>query len=137
MTAPPDSQAALDRALRGVHRSVLVTLAVCAGVIAASAEPVPAAGAADVPRGFAHAATALAAVAILTRRRRAAGANPRGHVALSLASLLSACGVGIVGVAAALAGTPRTTALVYALAGAIFALRPPQPIAARPPAERA
>jgi hypothetical protein len=137
MTAPPASQAALNRALRSVHRSVLATLAVCAVVIAVSAEPAAAAGAAGIPRGFAYGATALAAVAILTRRRRAAVANPRAHVGLSLASLLSACGVGVVGVAAALAGTPRTTALVYVLAGAIFALRPPQPIAARPPAERA
>ena len=131
MTARPDSQAALNRALRGVHRSVLATLAVCAGVIAVTAE----ATTAGIARGYAYAATALAAVAILTRPRRAAVANPRSHVAFSLASLLSAGGVGLVGVAAALAGTPRTTALLYVLAGAIFALRPPQPIAARPPAE--
>jgi peptidoglycan/LPS O-acetylase OafA/YrhL len=136
MTAPPASELALNRALRRVHRSVLVTLAVCAAVIAVSSEPEAPASSANSSRGFTYTAIALGVTAIVTRRRQAASAaNPRAHVALSVASLLSACGVGITGVAAGAAGEARTTALAFVLAGAIFALRPPTPIAMRPPAE--
>ena len=51
---------------------------------------------------------------------------------MSLMSLLFAGGVGLVGVAAAAAGTPRKGALIYVLAGAIFVLRPPPPVQAPP-----
>jgi hypothetical protein len=137
MTARAATARALNRTLRGVHRGVLVALAVCAGAIAVSAEPETTGISAGAERGFTYAAVGLAVASILTRPRRptASIANPRAHVALSLVSLLCAGGLGIVGVAFALAGGPRTTALVYALAGAIFSLRPPKPIADRPPAD--
>lgn len=136
MTALPESELALNRALLRVRRSVLVTLAVCAVVIAASAEPDSPTISESAQRTFTYVALALAVASILTRRRPAAAvANPRVYVVLSLASLLCACGLGIAGVAFALAGGPRTGALVYALVGAIFSLRPPKPIASRPPAD--
>ena len=115
---------------------MLAALAVCAGVIALSAEPETSPISEGTERSYTYVAIALAVASILTRRRPTAPiANPRTHVILSLASLLCAGGLGIAGVAFALAGGPRTTALVYALAGAIFALRPPKPIASRPPAD--
>ncbi len=136
MTAPLASELALNRALRRVHRSALATLAVCAGVIALSAGPETPTISEGARRGFTYVAIALAVVSILTRRRPTAPiASPRAHVILSLASLLCACGLGIAGVAFAAAGGPRTAALVYALAGVIFALRPPKPVASRPPAD--
>jgi hypothetical protein len=136
MTAPPASERALNRALRGVHRSVLVTLAVCAGVIALSAEPETPPISEGEGRSFTYVAIALAVASILTRRRSTAPiASPRAHVILSLTSLLCACGLGIVGVAFAVAGGPRTAALVYPLAGVLFSLRPPKPIASQPPVD--
>ena len=136
MTALPASELALNRALLRVHRSVLTTLAVCAGVIALSAEPETPTISEDTRRCFTYTAIALAVASILTRRRPTAPiGSPRTHVILSLASLLCACGLGIAGVAFAVAGGARTAALVYALAGAIFSLRPPKPIASRPPAD--
>jgi hypothetical protein len=138
MTTVPDSQLAHNRALRSVHRSVLATLAVCAVAIALAEPPETPAGAASIPRGTTYVAVALAVASIATRRRQATpGTDARTYVGLSLASLLCAGGVGIVGVAVALAGGPRTQALAFVLAGAVFALRPPAPLALRPPADRA
>lgn len=138
MTGPPDSQITLNRALRRVHRSVLLTLAVGAVVAFLSAKPGDGTLSAGAERSFTVAAVACAVASILTRRRRVAGGpvRIRSHVTLGLASLLFAGGVGLVGVALALAGGARATALVYLLAGAIFALRPPAPVAVRPSEER-
>jgi len=123
MTAPPTNPDALNQALRRVHRGVLATLAVCAVVVWLTT----AADAIEVtPRGYVWAAVALGAVAILVRPFRTLPlGNPKLAVARILLSLLCAAGVGLVGVASAAAGGPRTTALGYALAGAIFALRAP------------
>lgn len=123
MTAPPTNPDALNQALRRVHRGVLAALAVCAVVVWLTT----AADAIEVtPRGYVWAAVALGAVAILVRPFRTAPlGNPKLVVARIVLSLLSAAGVGLVGVASAAAGGPRTTALGYALAGAIFALRAP------------
>jgi peptidoglycan/LPS O-acetylase OafA/YrhL len=139
MTDPPASQIApndLNLALRRVQRSVLATLAVCAGVIAFSGESRASADATALSPRFTYTAIAFGLLSIVTRRRPGRPlASPRTHVALSLVSLLAAGGVGIVGVAAALSGEPRATALLCVLAGAIFALRSPAPLAIRPPAE--
>jgi hypothetical protein len=136
MTASPAPELALNRALRSVHRAVLATLTVCAGVIALATEPGSPPISEGAERSFTLGAVALATASIVTRRRPTAPiAHPRNHVILSLASLLCACGLGILGVVFAMAGGPRGTALVYALVGAIFSLRPPQPIASRPPAD--
>lgn len=123
MTTSTSSPDALNRALRRVHRGVLATLAVCAVVVWLTT----AADATEVtPRGYVWVAVALGAVAILVRPFRTIPlGNPKLAVARILASLLCAAGVGLVGVASAIAGGPRTTALGYALAGAIFALRAP------------
>ena len=137
MTAPPApiSLAALQLSLRRAHRSALLTLLACAVVIVLSATAGNDAPAAGVD-GFTYAATALAVVSILTRRRHPGRPDGvRAHVSLSLLSLVAAAGVGIVGVAAAMGGAPRTAALIYVLAGAIFALRPPLGIAVGPQAE--
>jgi hypothetical protein len=42
--------------------------------------------------------------------------------------------VGLIGVAASVAGTPRNAALLFVLAGGFFALRPPPPV--QPPGPR-
>ena len=123
MTAPLPIADGLNRAIQRVHRSVLITLAACAIVVwlntAADASE-------TTPRVYAWAAVALGGIAILTRPFRSAPIkNPKLVVARILISLLAAAGVGLVGVAAAVTGGPRTTALAYVLAGAIFALRPP------------
>ena len=138
MTTVSDSQLALNRALRSVHGSVLATLAVCAIAIALAEPPEAPAGAPSIPRGTTYVAVALAVASIATRRRHATpGTSARTYVGLSLTSLLCAGGVGVVGVTAALAGGPRAQALAFVLAGAVFALRPPAPVALRPPADRA
>ncbi len=63
--------------------------------------------------------------------------NPKLVLARILISLIAAAGVGLTGVTAAVMGGPRTTALAYVLAGAIFALRPPARINLPTPAESA
>jgi len=137
MTARPASDLALNRALRFVHRAVLATLAVCAGAIALSPEPETTAISDLTKRSFTIAAAGLAVASILARRRRPTApiGSPRAQATLSLASLLCAAGLGVVGVAFALAGGEHSTALVYALVGALFSLRAPTPIASRPPAD--
>jgi hypothetical protein len=136
MTVSPTSETSPNRALRSVHRGVLGALAVCAVVTALSAKPGTSSISEGEQRSYTTVAVALAAASILTRRRPSARVvNPRLHLISSLASLLCAGGLGVAGVALALAGGARSTALVYALAGAIFALRPPKPIPGRPPAD--
>jgi hypothetical protein len=133
MTAPPPTTDGLNRAVQGVHRSVLVTLVACAVVVwlntAADASE-------TTPRVYAWVATAFGGIAILTRPFRTVPIkNPKWLVARILISLLAAAGVGLVGVVAAVSGGPRTTALAYVLAGAIFALRAPARIEFAAPAE--
>ena len=133
MTATESSIDGLNRSVARAHRSVLILLAGCAAVILLT-------GGADAmsetPRVYAYAATACGALAILTRPFRTGPiGNPKLLIARTLVSLVSAAGVGLVGVAAATAGSPRSTALVYVLAGAIFSLRPPRPLVWTPPAE--
>jgi hypothetical protein len=127
MTAANSPADDLNRAIQRVHRSVLVTLAGCGFVVWLT-------GAADAsemtPRSYAWVAVALGGVAILARPLRSARiTRPKLVVGRILVSLLAATGVGLVGVASAVAGGPRTTALAYVLAGAIFSLRPPAHIA--------
>jgi len=133
MTAAPPIADGLNRAIGRVHRSVLVTLAGCAIVVWLNT----AADAAETtPRAYAWAATALGGIAILARPFRSARIErPKLVVARILISLLAAAGVGLVGVAAAVTGGPRATALAYVIAGAIFALRPPARIEPATPSE--
>lgn len=116
---------AADTTLRNAHRAVLATLALCA--LAVTLRGGDDIGSAPELRPYAYAATVLAVGAIFMRRRR----SPRSpdeisaHVRLGVASLVCAGGVGAIGVVAAFAGSPVRDGLLYALAGAIFALRPP------------
>jgi hypothetical protein len=135
MTAPLPTTDGLNRAIQRVHRSVLILLAGCAIVVWLST-------AADVsettPRVYAWAATGLGGIAILTRPFRSVPIKrPKLVLARILISLIAAAGVGLTGVTAAVMGGPRTTALAYVLAGAIFALRPPARINLPTPAESA
>jgi len=123
MTAPTPNADSLNQAIQRTHRSVLILLVGCGAVVWLSA-------AADAyettPRVYAWAATALGGLAILTRPFRSVRIkNPKLVVAKIVISLVAAAGVGLVGVMSAVMGGPRTTALAYVLAGAIFALRPP------------
>jgi len=133
MSSRPASEIALNRALRGVHGSVLFTLGVCAAVIFWTADPSPEAVAAPSQRLLTTLAVTLAAGSILSRRRRTSPrGDPRSEVALSITSLLCAGAVGLLGVAVAGTGGPRTTGLVYVLAGPLSALRPPRRVTATP-----
>jgi hypothetical protein len=123
----PAPASELDAALRRVQRGVLLTLAVCAVVIAATAA---AETAAPPPHGFPIAAVALGVASVIARQAGAA-APARIRVHLALASLLLAAGIGLVGVALALRGGPRGIALAYTLGGAILCLRPPARLAPR------
>jgi len=110
----------LDAALRRVRLGALATLAVSAVVIAttAASEPVPA-----PPPGFPIAAISLGLASVFARHA-ALAVRSRARVPLALASLLLAAGVGLLGVALALLEGPRTTALAYALGGALLCARP-------------
>jgi hypothetical protein len=121
VTRPPVQANPLDASLERVRRGVLLTLATCALVIVATG-----AAEGDPPaRIYPVAAVGLALAAIFTRQAAAAAKEPRSRLRLSLASLLLAGSVGLVGVALSVAGGPRTTALAYALGAAILCLRPP------------
>jgi hypothetical protein len=123
----PVQSSPLDTALRRVRRAVLITFAVCAGVISAAASGGPVGA---PPRGFPIAAVGLALASVLTRQA-ASAARGRNQVRLALASLLLAGCIGLVGVALALQGGSRGIALAYVLGGAILCLRPPTPLSPR------
>jgi hypothetical protein len=125
---PANPPTDLARALRRVQRSVLVTLAVCALVSATVAVDGDGVGAAD-PR-FTGVGVALGLVSIVARRSALAPrTRPRARVRLCLLSLLAAGAVGLTGVALALTRGEREAGILYALAGAILALRPPRILA--------
>lgn len=127
MHQDPARASEIDAALRRVQRGVLITFAVCAVVISATAPSGPA----TVPaHGFPIAAVALAVGSVLARQASTAVPGRPG-VYLALASLLLAACIGLVGVALAVQDGPRGTALAYALGGAILCLRRPVRLAAR------
>jgi hypothetical protein len=127
VTQGPARASEIDTALRRVQRGSLVTLGVCAAVIAVAATS----GAGTPPaRGFPIGAVGLALGSVLARQASSA-APLRARVYLALASLLLAAGLGLLGVALALHDGPRGTALAYALGGAILCLRPPVRLAPR------
>jgi peptidoglycan/LPS O-acetylase OafA/YrhL len=136
MTTQSSREHPVNVALRRAHRSILVVLAASAVVIAVGSSAPSEDTAFDPPRGYVYAAVGLGVASILSRRRRPATSPEiaRVHVLLSLASLLLAAGVGLIGVAASVAGTPRNAALLFVLAGGFFALRPPPPV--QPPGPR-
>lgn len=124
--AEPDPHA-LNESLRRLHRSALVSLALCAlaiGIAAfVSGEPAPSE---EIEGPYSLAALALAAVAILLRRSSAAPRRSlRAFVYGSVLSLLGAVGLGVLGLFVALHESLTTIGLLYTLAGALLALRPP------------
>jgi peptidoglycan/LPS O-acetylase OafA/YrhL len=127
VTQGPARASDLDAALRRVQRGALLTLAACAVLIAVAA---PSGPGTPPARGFPIVAIALALGAVVARQASAA-AHLRARVTLALASLLLAACIGLVGVALALQGGPRGTALAYCLGGAILCLRPPARLLAK------
>jgi hypothetical protein len=122
----------LTRALRRVHRSVLATIVVCALVIAAAADPADDAGLGGADPRFTLAALALGIGSILARRQaEAIGVGPRLRLLLTLAGMLLAGAIALVGVVLAVTQDEREAPLLYALGAAILALR--RPVRAAPP----
>ena len=115
----PTSQGATQPSpsLRRAHRGVLAVLVLCAAAIAATGSS-EASGGTDLRYGLA--AIALAAGSILTRRVTRGSAPSPWHARLSLASLLLAAGIGVIGLLLALGGGSRETALLYVLGAAIL-----------------
>jgi hypothetical protein len=108
---------------------VLAILVLCAAGIAATGST-EASGGADLRYGLA--AMALAAGSILTRRVTRTSAPSPWHARLSLASLLLAAGIGVLGLLLAARGGSRETALLYVLGAAILSLRAPPPVVGDP-----
>jgi hypothetical protein len=120
----------LKRALRRVHRGVLVTIVVCALVIATAADPADDAGLGGADPLFTLAALALGIGSILVRRQaEAIGLSPRPRLLLALAGMLLAGAIALAGVVLAVTQDEREAALLYALGAAILALRRPVPAA--------
>ena len=126
MSEPLPDPAPVNDALRKMHRSALVSVAVCAVVIGAlglsGVEPQQE----DAARLYSFGALALAAVAILARRS-VAGRTPqlRRFVYASVLSMLACVGLGLLGFAVAYREGEVATGLLYVLAGALLLLRPP------------
>jgi len=116
----------VNRALQRVHYGVLVTLAICALVIAVDgrvheAPPPPP----DESGNHPGVALALAAVAILARRSVRPWRPDRRFVYTTLASLVCVAGLGLLGVYVGLVRDHTTAGLLYTLAGTLLGLRPP------------
>jgi hypothetical protein len=113
----PASQGAFqpNPALRQAHRGVLAMLVLCAAAIAATASA-EASGPADPRYGL---------VAIVMAVGSVLAPSSPWHARLSLASLLLAGGIGLVGLLLAARGGSRDTALLYVLGAAILSLRAP------------
>ena len=101
-------------------------VAVCAAAIGALmfASDAPSEG--EVENIYSMSALGLAAVSMLARR----SVGPRSHqlrvfVYATLASMLSAVGLGALGIVVALRTDEFSVGLLYALAGALLLLRPP------------
>lgn len=117
---------ALNDSLRRLHRSAIVSLALCAigiGIASiAGTSPPP-----DTTTArYSPLALALAAVAILLRRSSTGPRRSlRTFVYGSVVSLLGAVGLGLLGLFVALRESQLSMGLLYTLAGALLALRPP------------
>jgi hypothetical protein len=104
------------------HRTTLVALALCAVTIALW----PTEASAAAGSGFTIAALVCAVAAIFCRQLAAAARiGARVRRISSIAGFAFAGSTGLVAVALIASDGPRATALLYTLAGAIFAIRPP------------
>lgn len=126
MSEPLPDPAPVNDALRKMHRSALVSVAVCAVVTGALGLSGSEAQEEDVTRLYSFGALALAAVAILARRS-VAGRTPqlRRFVYASVLSMLACVGLGLLGFAVAYREGQVAVGLLYVLAGALLLLRPP------------
>jgi len=126
MTSPVPDTAPVNDALRRLHRSAVVSLALCALAIGIATFLRSDTPADDVRPLYSWVALALAGTAILTRR---SGARPSGSLRVfvygSLLSMVAAAGLGILGMLVAVRESQTTVGLLYTLAGALLVLRPP------------
>jgi hypothetical protein len=126
MTEPKDGAARIT--LTRAHRGALFTLAACAAIVAGfPADSVPSVpGGTSPPPIYPIVAFALGVCAIGCRQAAAGTARSEPvRVRLAVAAYALAAAIGVVGIALVAAEGHRQTALVYALGGAILALRPP------------
>lgn len=115
----------LNDSLRRLHRSAIVSLAICAvgiGVLTLASDSPPPAEAADT---WSIAALALAGTSILLRRSLVAPRSLRAFVYGSVISILGAVGLGLLGLYVALRESQMIVGLLYTLAGVLLLLRPP------------
>lgn len=119
----------MNAALRRLHKSSIASLALCAvgiGIASLSRD-----GAVTDPVGgmYSWVALGLAATAIVARRSSsAASGSLRSFVYASVASMVAASGLGVLGILVALTESQTTVGLLYTLAGTLLVLRPPTPV---------
>lgn len=121
----------IDAQLQWAHRIALAVLASCAlGVVALPAE----AEATPADRIYTWLVLGCAVVSMLCRQRaESSAATPGRRLRYSIGRFAFACATGPIAIAVVLAGHSPREALLYILAGVLFALRPPGPIA--PPSD--
>ena len=120
----------INAQLRMAHRAALVALAVCA--VAVVSLPVDA----DAPpaaRGYTWMALGCAVASIVCRQLAESARSTQGRrLGFSIGRFAFASATGLIAIAVVLAGSSPREALLYILAGAIFAFRPPSPVASPP-----
>lgn len=122
----PDASAWND-SLRRLHRSAVVSLALCAlgiGMMTFTTTP----PADEVTSTYSLAALALAGLAIVLRPAVTSTRSLRSFVYGSVVSMLGAVGLGLLGLLVALRESQTSVGLLYALAGTLLVLRPPPTI---------
>ena len=129
MTTSDNRASQLNRTLVGLHRAVLAGLAVCALVILVGGLPELDRPPPPLDRLWTVAALGLATGSILTRRASIAPtSHARSFATWSLASLLLAACLGLLGVAVTRGEDRGATGLFYTLAGFLLSARPPYPL---------
>jgi hypothetical protein len=116
-----EQRAAADRGLlRRVQLTVMGLLALCALIIVLAAE---ASDLGYTDRRFTLGALMLGGGSILARGRALAARDSRTRVGLAAAAMLLAGGIGVLGAVLAVSQDERDAGLLFALGGALLALR--------------
>lgn len=124
--APAPDPTVLNEALRRLHRSAILSLALCATGIGIAAFTGPEASAEGGDRSYSWLALTFAVTAILTRRTAPLRAGSlRWLLYGALVSMLAAVSLGVLGAVVALYESQTQVGLLYTLAGALLVLRPP------------